>query len=85
MEHRLKTVQPYFNDMRNGAKMFDVRKNDRGFNVGDIVVLEEYRDTGGAFTSGYTGLVIRKKIVYILKENYGIKSGYCVLGLENIV
>lgn len=86
MEHRLKTVQPYFTDVRNGLKTFEVRKNDRDFKVGDVLLLEEYRDTGGAFTSGYTGLVVRKKVVYVLKdipEHYGVKKGYCILGLEN--
>ena len=84
MEHRLKTVQPYFMDVQNGLKLFEIRKNDRDFRPGDVLVLEEFNDTGNAFTSGYTGMVVRKRISYILKdcpEHYGLKSGYCILGL----
>jgi len=40
--HRLKTVDPYFTDVAVGRKTFEVRKNDRGFRVGDVLVLEEW-------------------------------------------
>lgn len=81
MEHRIKTLQPYFNDVKIGIKEFELRKNDRDYKVGDTLILEEYDDTD--FTTGYTGEVIRKTVIYILKDcpQYGLQDGYCILGL----
>lgn len=81
MEHRLKTVQPFFDDVKSGKKSFEIRFNDRNYQIGDTLVLEEYDDT--AFTAGYTGQVLRKTITYVLKDcpHYGLRDGYCILGL----
>jgi ASC-1-like (ASCH) protein len=81
MVHRLKTLQPYFNDVKIGTKDFELRKNDRNYQVGDTLILEEYDDAD--FTTGYTGEVIRKTVIYILKDcpQYGLQDGYCILGL----
>ena len=42
MKHCLKKIQPYFADVENGTKTFEVRKNDRNFKNGDILFLQEY-------------------------------------------
>ena len=34
MQHELKTVQPFFDDVLTGKKKFEVRKNDRCFDAG---------------------------------------------------
>ena len=60
-------------------KNFELRKNDRGFAVGDIVVLREWKSGGG-----HTGRYRAKFIQYILEnvEEYGLADGYCILGLS---
>lgn len=40
--HYLKTVQPFFSNVKNGTKTFEHRRNDRDFQVGDEVYLQEY-------------------------------------------
>jgi hypothetical protein len=40
--HELKTSHKLFVDVYNGVKKFDVRYNDRGFAVGDTLLLKEY-------------------------------------------
>lgn len=42
MTHHLKTMPEYFQAVIEGRKPFEVRKNDRGFKVGDRVILEEF-------------------------------------------
>ncbi len=42
MLHHLKTLPEYFQAVIDGRKPFEIRKDDRGFNVGDKVVLEEF-------------------------------------------
>ncbi len=86
MEHRLKTVQPYFGDVKSGSKPFEIRFNDRNYQVGDTLVLEEWNSTGSAFTEGYTGQLVRKSVTYVLKDcpQYGLQDGYCILGIKDI-
>ena len=42
MTHELKIWPQYFCRVKDGTKTFEVRKNDRGFQPGDTVVLREY-------------------------------------------
>ena len=42
MIHHLKTKPEYFQVVINGKKPFEIRFNDRNFQVGDKVILEEY-------------------------------------------
>lgn len=78
--HELKTIQPYFNAVMTGSKNFELRKFDRNYELGDILLLHEYNP----FTEKYSGKVIRKTIKYILTnaERFGLMNGYCILGLE---
>ena len=39
-EHVLKTWTTYFNAVVSGGKNFEVRKDDRGFQKGDILCLQ---------------------------------------------
>jgi len=50
MKHELKILPQYFCRVSDGSKTFEVRKNDRGFQQGDTVVLKEWSDE-----IGYTG------------------------------
>lgn len=42
--HALKVVAPYFDALADGSKTFEVRRNDRGFQKGDTLVLQEWHD-----------------------------------------
>lgn len=42
--HLLKTVNPYFQDVYDGLKTFELRLNDRDFSEDDILILVEYED-----------------------------------------
>jgi len=78
MRHELKTWPNFFNAVFCGMKRFEVRKNDRGFNYLDVVVLREWSPE-----SGYTGRETRICISYILTGGqFGIEDGYCVFGWE---
>ena len=70
MIHNLKILPVFFKAVANGTKTFEIRKNDRKFNVGDIIKLREYG------TSGYTGRVVTGKITFI--TNFEQKDGYVV-------
>ncbi|WP_270745219.1 DUF3850 domain-containing protein [Lactococcus petauri] len=40
--HELKLDVKYFDDVKNGTKNFEIRKNDRDFKVGDILILKAF-------------------------------------------
>lgn len=69
----LKTKPKYFEMQLKGLKNFEVRKNDRDFQVGDILCLEE-------FYKDYTGRFIHVEVTYILNNPEYCKDGYVVLG-----
>lgn len=57
-EHTLKVVPPYFEAIADGSKTFEVRKNDRAYQKGDVLRLREwhpYRDLQGESRCGLTG------------------------------
>lgn len=75
--HNLKTWPAYFSAVCLGSKNFECRKDDRGFNVGDTLILHEYDPD-----NGYTGGQVTKAITYILRDFEGVVPGWCVMGLK---
>lgn len=77
IEHDVKTASNFFEDSKSGKKPFELRKNDRGYKVGDFLKMRKYKD------GEYTGETIRKEITYVLEEFEGLKPGYCILGVRD--
>lgn len=76
-KHELKIMPEYFQAVWNGTKTFEVRRNDRNFKVGDMLVLLEW-DTE---KNEWTGSGICKRVTYILDEPEFVKAGYVIMGL----
>jgi len=89
-EHVLKTWQPYWEAVASGAKPFEVRRDDRGFQRGDILVLRCTEPKTGLPISAGPGFSakakeVRKRISYILTGGQlGIEPGYVVMGLQDV-
>lgn len=73
--HDVKLGASFFEDVRSGRKNFELRRNDRNYKTGDLIVLHEYKD------GKETDRSITKEIGYMLEEFEGLKDGYCILGL----
>lgn len=73
--HKIKTVQPFFNDIKEGRKNFELRLNDRNYEVGDSLIMEEWTGTR------YTGDKIERQIKYVLENctEFGLMQGYCII------
>jgi hypothetical protein len=74
--HELKCWPVYFQDVRSGRKNFEVRENDRGFRVGDVLRLREWDPS-----RGYSGEEERRVVTYILESGLFVAEGYVVLAL----
>ena len=77
MIHELKILPEYFEAVTDGTKRFELRKDDRGFAVGDEIVLKEWKG------AEYTGRTVKKQISYILKNYTVLAEGYAVLSLKD--
>ena len=78
MKHYLKIWIEHYKDVMSGKKKAEVRFDDRNFNVGDTLVLQEY----DPISLTYTGRSITKKVTHILNGGmYGIKDKYVVMSL----
>lgn len=77
-EHELKTWPEFFESVSSGRKPFEVRKNDRDFKVGDVLILKEWDPEKEL----YSGRVLYKTVTYLLPGgSFGIDPDYCVMGL----
>lgn len=93
VEHKLKTWPAYFDAVERGEKPFEVRRDDRGFQKGDVLVLQRTSED----RLGEVEIVqvspdrpwdykakneLRRRITYVLTGGqFGIEPGYVVLGL----
>lgn len=78
--HDLRCVQPFFEDVADGRKAFEVRRDDRDFMVGDQLRLREFDAT-----DGYSGAEVWRVITYFLEGGqFGIEPGWCVLGMSEL-
>lgn len=77
MIHTLKCQPPFFAEVAAGRKTFELRRDDRGFAVGDLLCLREWIPDGD-----YTGEEWRGTITYILRDYAGIEPGFCIMGLK---
>lgn len=76
--HWLKTWPEFYQALVDGAKTFEIRRDDRGFQVGDELILEEYDPT--LHQRCYTGRALARRVTYVLR-GMGLQDGYVCLGL----
>ena len=86
MEHELKTWPGFFEATLTGKKKFEVRRNDRGFKVGDTLCLREWNPGeviwGKAIEGEYTGRKMYVTVDYILSGyNWGIRHEFVVMSI----
>ena len=91
--HGLKTVQPYFGQVKDGTKTAELRKNDRDFQVGDYLLLQEFEVTahltathlGGFERVGYcTGEFVLVEVTNVCHYPDALKDGYVMLSFKKL-
>lgn len=80
MLHEVKTHPRYFQETLEGNKPFEVIKNERNFQVGDVLILKEC--DGEEFTGREIGAIVR----YIMNDKFaGLAEGYVAMGLQILI
>jgi hypothetical protein len=96
--HCLKIESPYLDDIKSGKKKFEWRKNDRDFETGDLLVLQEILndtfypdpDSGSGMRYEYdksgerVARIVVMRVTYITAGMFEITPGYCILGIEPV-
>ena len=82
--HELKTDPAVYDAVEAGLKTYELRLNDRGYAVGDKLVLLQTLYTGAEMRAGaplvFTGKKVRKTISHILLGPvYGLADGWAIL------
>lgn len=81
--HELKTDPDVFAAVTRGDKTHEIRLNDRGFAVGDTLLLRETWYTGHQMASAaaplvYTGCT-EERVISHIQTGYGLADGWCIL------
>src|SRR4051812_37249283 len=85
MTRELKTWPEFYENILDGRKTFDIRENDRGFKVGDTLLLREYEITPEQYnrsprTGYYTGRQLRVEVTYL--TDFAQREGYVVMAIR---
>lgn len=79
--HDLKCWPQYFQSVKSGVKPFEVRFNDRDYQVGDTLVLHEWNPE----TREYSGDFIDRLVTYVMPGgNFGIDPNFVIMGVRAI-
>lgn len=80
--HHLKTINPFFNRVACGYKTAELRYDDRGYSVSDLLVLQEYN----AISKEYSGRKICVQVTDIVTGDdfEGLKLNWSMLSFKEI-
>lgn len=76
MHHDLKILTVYYPRVLEGSKPFEIRFNDRNFQEGDTVTLNEWDG------ERYTGRAVTRQLTFV--TDYAQQPGYVVFGMREI-
>ena len=77
--HCLKTWPEPFEALWEGLKTYEYRRDDRDFQVGDELVLQEWDPE----TEEYSGRSLKAKVQYMSRgPDWGIPDGYCCMSIR---
>ena len=81
--HEIKLNEKFVDAVLSGEKCFEIRKNDRGYQKGDIVKFIPIDDRGLYPYTLASSMIkdIEYEITYVL-NGWGLQDGYVVFGIK---
>ena len=74
--HFIKILPEYYNAIDSGEMSFEVRYNDRNYQVHDILHLQEWLD------GNYTSREMAVEVTYLLDHPTYCKEGYVIMAIK---
>lgn len=80
-KHELRTWPVHYAEVIARRKRCELRKDDRGFRVGDALVLREWDPD----VQGYTGAATIVNVTHIISDvpHLGLEAGYVVMSITD--
>lgn len=75
MRHELKILPEHFIPVLDGLKLAELRKNDRNYQVGDVLVLNEWNGE-------YTGDACEREVIHVADVGSYL-PGYVLLSMRD--
>lgn len=84
--HELKIKDEYFKEVLRENKTFELRKNDRDYQVGDLIHFVDIDGNNHIIGNPAYNKKLVFQITYILKgvPEYGLDKDYCILGIKKL-
>lgn len=79
--HVLKTWPVYFEAIKRGEKTFEARRNDRGFQKGDTLVLKLFDPEVAEVLQHHTETMTFTVGWVLAGGSFGVEPGYAILSL----
>lgn len=83
IDHELRIDPEYYERVQDGSKTFEIRRNDRDYRQGQVVMLREWRRDGLQDGKRYSGREHVARIGYV--ADYKQQPGYVVFSLSSIL
>jgi hypothetical protein len=80
-KHYLKIWPEFYKDVKSRRKRFEMRFNDRGYQVGDILVLQEFDPTLKDYTGSSDIIAL---VTYALTQKPFVPDGYICMSINVI-
>lgn len=81
--HELKIHPDHFSAITFGFKAYEIRYNDRDYQLGDILFLREF--IKGPQTETYTGNTMLVRVKHVLTGFEGLEPGFIIMGINEII
>ena len=84
--HELKIKHEYLIEVDRGRKTFELRKNDRDYQVGDLIHFVDIDGNNHIIGNPAYNKKLVFQITYVLKDvpEYGLDKDYCILGIKKL-
>ena len=88
--HQVKCWPAQFEALADGRKHHEVRRNDRDYQVGDVLMLHEFipddpemaAETGRGVSGHYTGRALERHVTWVTRPGtFGLPADVCVMSL----
>ena len=76
--HELKILPCFYNEVISGCKKFEIRKNDRSYEINDKLLLQEF-DIDSKKRTGRESMFL---VTSILRTFEGLKEGFVIMSIE---
>lgn len=78
MNPELKIHPQHYRAVLLGLKKVEIRLNDRNYQVGDLLILNEFDPK----TEKYTSFQVKRKVDYIIRDVAGLDPDYVILQIS---